>query len=218
MSKAIILFHQGFTDILNSISLVNYYKEKYKELILIIRNNETIKHICNQCIKENVKIIYKEFREIGDYLEKKDNLKKIEDEYKDYDYLYIGGFDKYRKDKYKNKFNINKKISFLEKFYICYDIEFENRINYFYLNRNIERENELYSSLIKNNEDYIITHDSYNNIRNINKNIKKIELHNLVINILDTIKLIENAKEIHVNPSIYSILIYLCNKKYKAGL
>ena len=73
----------------------------------------------------------------------------------------------------------------------------------FYFGRDIEKEKLIYSSLIKENEEYIFIHDDPTRgfaIRNIPTDLKIIRLMDLAdVSILDCLYLVEKAREVHVS-------------------
>ena len=128
------------------------------------------------------------------------------DLYKDYDDYKLNAFDDYIKWEKHYKKNV------LLSFYTYYNLSFEDCIN----NMNINFIDKSYDI----NCEYIIKHsDSSRRLNinlntNLNTNLKIIELNNLSKNMIDTINLIANAKEIHVIDSNYSVMIMLLQKKY----
>jgi hypothetical protein len=124
------------------------------------------------------------------------------DLYNNYDNYKLNAFDDYYKwEKYY-------KTNFLLSFYTYYNLTFKDCIN----NMNIKFIDKSYD----NNCDYIVKHSDPSRRLNINlnTNLKIIELNNLSKNMIDTVNLINHAKEIHVIDSNYSVMIMLLQKKY----
>ena len=144
IKNGILYFHQGWTDIINCLALINYYCKLYDKIYLIMR--EDAKHMIDFYTKniKNLEIFYEEKKNIN-----KDGIPFVVNNYKnldiqDIDFLGIGGHDHLRNDKYKN--SINKTCgSFVPKFYTSYEIPYITRINDFTFNRNIKLELNKYN-------------------------------------------------------------------------
>ena len=153
--NGLIMFHQGWTDIVNCLSIINFYSEKYQNITLAIRDDskDLIDFYCKNIPNVNVKY-YPKFT--------LDNfLNKVIDENQNNELLFIGLHDTYRNDEFKNKFRTSNSSScFVEKFYIDSGIDYINRINLFNINRDIELENNLFNKFIEvNGPDYILYHE-----------------------------------------------------------
>jgi hypothetical protein len=122
-------------------------------------------------------------------------------------------------------------VNFDRQFYEQANVLFKDRYEKFVLPKNIDGCEELYEKLTQGCDDYIIVHnassveESYpielwswrNNY--INKNIKIIEiLEGQTTNMLQYMRLIENAKEIHCIPSSFFCLVDSVCTKIKADL
>jgi len=146
-----------------------------------------------------------------------DNIIKL---YNDYELNIIGVNDFGRTDGMKNIFrNSYPDVFFVEKFYLCYDLDYNERVNSFSFNRNYELENKKYLNFIdENTNEYILYHEDgqRNLILNNNKNlgIKWVNLNNTTNIFFDYIKILENAKEIHLFDSVWASVIYLLDSKY----
>ncbi|ATZ80604.1 hypothetical protein BMW23_0557 [Bodo saltans virus] len=217
-----IVFHQGYTDIINCLSLINYNIDKYECIYVIIRKD--MKNMMDYLYKNNynnINFIYIEKQNDG-ILE---NMDKFYDYFEqiinncDNEIQFFGLYDIYRKDKYTNKFAMTNGF-FVQKFYEAYDINYNIRIEKFIFNRNYKQENDLYLRVNPNNDKYILIHENVSNNILINRNFitnnyKIINLDMLSDIFFDAIKLIENAEEIHCIDSSWLTFIYLLNSKYK---
>jgi len=105
---------------------------------------------------------------------------------------------------------LKQDISFDRSFYEQMGIDFEKRWSSFFVPRNKERENALYSRLVLD-KDYLFIHaapELGHGLKNIPTNYFKIIPHkNITDNIIDYCKIIENAKEIHCYQSSFSHLV-----------
>ena len=78
----LLYFHQGWTDIINCLSLINYYSSIYQKIYLLIR--EDSKNIINFYTKNNntIIILYEDKKVLDsnsiDYFVKKYNLQNAE--------------------------------------------------------------------------------------------------------------------------------------------
>jgi hypothetical protein len=224
MDKCILYFHQGWTDIANSFGILTYHAIKYKQIYLIIRNDAEdfirfyLKKYSNITVflmsnwNEYTVPIY------TNYIKQTFNLTD-----NDFDKCYIGYYDMYRVDKYKDKMK-NTEYNFVLSFYKLYDIPYNYRIELFNIDRDIDNEITIYKQFknihVKQLE-YILYHDYSNLITNEidiyikdNKHIDYINLHGKSNIFFDYITIIQNAKELHLVDSIWAVLVYLLDSKY----
>jgi hypothetical protein len=237
--KGCVYFHQGWTDIIICLGLINYYADRYKVLVVLMRSDS--KDLIDFYVKDlkNVKILYipsdygRIYCQINTglllnnpvYINNSINIPN------DYAILFHYSHDVYRNDKYKN---ISSKrpgevSSFHEAFYKYYDIDYNHRINSFAFNRNLQLEEIAYEKFItKYSTDYVLLHYDTNNVRcgpcskntfiNIPNKLPScnyVNLNLLTTTFFDYIKIIINAKEIHLIDSIWGALIYQIDSKYK---
>ena len=177
--KACVYFHQGWSDIVNCISLINYYSNNYEEIFVIIRKDA--KELINYYVKnlQNVNILYinnDDGRFYGNFeLKQEEGAEYIPSDRNDFHGTIIinkdmflafhGEHDMYRNDKYHAEWykSPNDKYlgNFVEKFYTIYDINYMERINSFAFTRNYDIENKIYEEFVsKNGENYVLYHDN----------------------------------------------------------
>lgn len=226
MNKGYLYFHQGWTDIMCQLSLIDYYLMKYDELKLIMRSDS--KSLVDFYIKnKNVVVNYivtDNGREINNI-----HLQHLDSEY---DILFHGQHDIHRRDLYKNSCrgeNPKGYSFFIEAFYGCYDIDYTQRLQSFNIDRDIEEEENKYRDFIKKNgEKYILYHDDDNNhihgshhistkikFDNIKDGYKYINLNKSTDVFFDYIKIIQNSEEIHLVDSIWAAFCYQMDGKYQ---
>lgn len=83
----------------------------------------------------------------------------------------------------------------------------ENTIyKYFHIYRNEHLENDKYNQV--QHKDYIVSH-TIPEMKSIETNLPVYNLSNCSDYILDTLKIIENAKEVHIFDSLYGTIVYL---------
>jgi len=240
-NKGCVYFHQGWTDIIMCMSLINYYKSRYETIYVLIRSDA--KELIDYYVSglENVFIVYLDTdngRFYGGFNTFSDGnevtyLNNIVNIPKDFDLLFHAEHDKYRKDEFKYYWyrpeNQKKPAKhFSEMFYIFYDIDFQTRIDYFMVNRNLPLEDITYQRFIeKHGKDYVLYHDDENNHEHGSLHVStKINFDTILENhtyvnlnkqsrvFFDFIKVIENAKEIHLVDSVWACLLYQLDAKY----
>jgi len=206
----ILYFHQGWSDIINCLSLINYYSNIYDKIYLIMRNDSNL--LIDFFTKNlyNIIILYEDKNNLDI---QKNRIENVINKYKIplySDILCIGYHDIFRKDKNKFKYIDN---CFVKGFYESYDIPYIVRINNFIFNRNYELEEDTYNNFIKlNGKEYILYHEV---IENYDNNIKIVNLDKISNIFFDFIKIIENSIEIHLLDSSWAVFIYLLDCKYK---
>ena len=213
IKEGILYFHQGWTDIINCLALINYYCNLYNKIYLIIR--EDAKNIIDFYSKniDNLQIFYENKNTIDtqngfQFVINKYNHLQLQNT----DFLGIGGHDYYRKDEFNNIFSITNKF-FVNAFYENYNIPYNTRINDFNFNRNIELENNTYETFINTNgKEYILYHEI---IENYDSSKKIINLNGISDIFFDMIKVLENALEIHLLDSVWGAFIYQLDAQYK---
>lgn len=237
--KACVYFHQGWTDIIMCLGLINYYNSIYKEIVVIIRSDAS--GIVDYYIKNlvGVSILYiptdngRFYGQIntayqGEEVTLHDNTILIPSTY---DICFHGEHDKYRRDIYKDywsRTDIVKQqtVHFSEAFYEYYDIDFNNRIDKFELTRNNELEQSLYHDFTaKHGKNYVLYHDDNNNSVRGNHHVDTkidfeyvpehtyVNLNLLSDKILDYVLILQNAKEVHFVDSIWGCAYYQLDAK-----
>lgn len=119
-------------------------------------------------------------------------------------------------------------INFDRQFYEQANVLYKDRYEKFILPKKIINEDKLYDELTEGEKDYILVHKSSSlnesypiDIFSYNKykDIKVIEiLKSQTSNLLDYVKLIKNAKEIHCVPSSFHCLVDSISRRINAGL
>lgn len=221
--QGLIFFHQGWTDIINSLPIVSYYSNIYNKLYIIVRSdaNNIVNYYFKDCSNVTTMLIPKseldhKFTQIILGIESSKS--------KPLDRIIIGCKDTFRNDEYKYRWQKQQeKDNWLRSFYLAYDIPYSERVNSFCLNRNIEQENNIYHNfLLKYGCNYVLYHNDSNLITSEINSIIANDASNTYVNLdkmsdvfYDYIKVIENAKEIHLIDSIWATVIYLIDAKYR---
>jgi hypothetical protein len=208
--QAFLLFHQGWTDVFNCLALITHYSKSYENLNVIIRDDALpIVQFYLRNTNVNIKTVKKEVLDIMS--------EEITPDEKNLLKLYHGDWDIYRKDEYKDAFQKSDKF-FVEKFYTEYNIPYLTRVCCFTFSRDLIAENMIYDNFIKKiGNDYILTHvDPARtlNIPTIYSTSAIFNLNGVSTVFFDWIKVLENAKEIHLIDSVWSSFIYQLDAKY----
>lgn len=209
--KGILYFHQGWTDIINCLPLIDYYLELYEQIYLFIRNDaNSLINFYLKNKKNNVIPIYIN-KNILDNMNTLEYFSKNIDNVSNYEILYHGCHDWNRNDIYMNAFS-KCNLFFVESFYMAYNIDYNKRINCFNFERDYNLENHTYIEFInKYGQNYILSHE----INDITSNLPIINLNGISDTFFDYIKILENAQEIHLLDSVWATFIYLLNTKYE---
>jgi hypothetical protein len=212
--NSLVMFHQGWTDIILCIGLIFYNLDNYKNVVLVIREDsrDMIQFIFRNIQNIDLQFIQKKFLDL--YLHDNELIKEYAKK-KDYDInLYGGAVNPTNKpttgrggDKYYfyKHYNINEQLSInnfrIERDYKLEEIRYNNLVNKIGLNYNIIFEDNIRKL-------------SINKSKIINKNLPTFNLCNSSKICFDLIKIIENAKEIHILSTFWSLIIYNLQKKY----
>lgn len=207
-----LYFHQGWADIINQLALINYYSKRYDKIILIIR--EDSKSLIDFYIKSlpNVEPLY---------IKKDTNIPQSVFDDPNGEILFHGIHDRYRKNFVKTCTDINPE-HFWKNFYICYGVDYNVRVEDFAIDRDYGLEDIKYNEFIeKHGKNYILYHEDVISpiarqmvIDKSNENYKYVSLTNTTDVFFDYIKILENAKEIHVVDSVWATIIYHLDAKY----
>jgi len=210
-----MLFHQGFTDIVNCLPLINIFSKKFKKINLIMRDD--FKEIVDFYLKQfsNVEACYHEKFKIDNHLSQVISLYS-----ENSTMLIFGMYDGYRTHEYINAYGgAPANMFFVESFYTPYDIDYSNRVSMFEFERDFELEEKTYLEFIsKHGNDYILYHgmndENIVELKKLNPNSKFVDLNKATNTFFDYIKILENSKEIHLLDSIWGAFVYQIDSKY----
>lgn len=210
-NKAVLLFHQGWTDIVNCLALLNYYSKIYIDLTLIIRNEAA--PLVNSYLKNSIITV--------NFYNKEDidlNGQSIIERYEGYDKLFHGDWDIYRDDNYKGCYQRSTKF-FVEKFYVEYSIPYSTRVDCFKFARDFAREETAYNTFVNNHgRDYVLSHEDKKRglkLNNFELKWPVINLDGRTDSFFEYIKILQNAKEIHMIDSVWAALVYQLDTKLR---
>jgi len=220
--KTIIYTHQGWTDIINCLSLINYYSKIRNHIVFVVRDDGG--DLCRYYTKHLNNV---EIHGISKHTLDTEGLSLIPNLYPNGEYIFFGSHDVVSSDDTrKGKFSHIGGDDFVEKFYTSYDLDYNIRVDEFELERNYELENSLYQKFVEDHgENYTLTHKIDKNkfidweglphpTVSGDDSIKTVELHALSDRFFDTIKILENAKEMYLLDSVWAAIVYLLDCKY----
>jgi hypothetical protein len=223
MKKGLILFHRGWTDQIAMMPIINYYNTIYDQLTIL--NVPYAKPLFDFYLrnKNNITTIYSsDFNSNGVRPSKFYPFPISE-----YDYLFHGKHDKHRNDEYKDVYmsvpwnGSDDSPHFGNRYYEFYDIDFIDKINYFEFERDLTAEEEKFNEFQKNfSSNYILYHDNMQDPINMFKDYQKrkdmeyINLNGILVECFQMIKVLQNAKELHLMDSAWAQFCYLLDAKY----
>lgn len=205
--KEIFIYHHlGLGDHITCHGIVRYYAEIYEKVNLFVKPKyfENIEYMYNDL--QNLNLIRADDIAVMWYLKT----------YNPTNVLYIGGVT-------INGYDANKLSeengNFEEQFYKMADLPFEYKYSKFYINRNINKEMQLFNTLGLKEGEYIFAHTGGTQLKEdsiINKGFRIVSPDTHAF--FDWIYVIENAKEIHCMDSSYLCLIDCLNLDKKIDL
>jgi len=204
------MFHQGYTDILNCLPLVNYYSKVYDKIKVIIREDfkESVSFYLRNL--KNVDVIYLDIN----HIRKVHNPFIMVNLFIDVDTLFHGSYDTFRNDIFKNKFNDS--TFYGHGFYEFYNISLNEKVENFIFERDNNKEDKLFDEVIGNeNKKYILFHENDDDKIEKNKPYEYVNLESLSKNIFESIKILQKSEEIHLVDSLWASLCFLLDAKYK---
>jgi hypothetical protein len=205
MKPGLLYFHQGWTDIFNSLGLIGWYLKTYDILTVIIRI-DAMPLLDFYC------------RQFGDRVELDFRPKEYVDTHipfpTSHDLLIHGMNDIFRTDRYKDVYQKSIRKTFVNSFYTLYDIPATARIEEFFLERDFQLEEETYKKFIqKHGSNYRLTH-TIEPLPSNDPTLQAVDLNQSSDTFFDMIKILERAKEFHLVDSSWAALVYLLDAKY----
>ncbi len=220
MSRVAILYsHQGWTDILNCLALIDYYLSMNKWALLYVFIREDAKDIIDfyrrgkkvipKYLRPSASLVQLDRMNVVGYAEQ---VMKI----KNYDILVHGLSDHMRTDNYKGQYLIkNNTCFFVKSFYAAYDIPYSVRVESFTFQRDSTLEDKAYDAFVeKHGKDYVLTHEIQDIQTALTEPIPIVNLNGTSSSFFDSIKILEHAKELHLLDSVWGCFVYLLDAKY----
>lgn len=221
MKQGILYFHQGWSDIFNSLSLIDFYYESYDKIKILIRAdaNKMVEFYTKN--KPKIEIIYlygsNSVHPIKIHkLQEEEVLNILESNTSDI--LFHGEFDKWRNDKYHRSWEKSfTDTTWMKNFYSAYNIDPSVRLTRFNFERDLNMEEKNYNDFIyKYGRDYILYHYDEFSISGKTKislidekNLSHVQLNGSSESFFEYIKILENAKELHLVDSVWGVFCYI---------
>jgi hypothetical protein len=219
MNHGLLFFHQGWTDIINCLPLINIYAEKYKRLFVLAREDASPMILFYVRGLRNVVPIFKTKQQLDTIpwfnLINTQQLGITRFELiAHYDHMRL------QNDPYNGAYmRLNKAqptFTFERLFYESYGLPYSDRVDKFTLYRNPDVEEQTYNRLVKK-EPYICVHN-YSELGNINTSqfddMSVIELDKSSYMFFDMIRVLQHAKEIHLADSVWAAVCYMIDARY----
>ncbi len=223
--NALVLFHQGFTDIFNCLGLLNILYDKYNLLYVLVREDawkifhfyirgmprvrpiytslENINNVGLPCVDVKRHKITK-FEIIGQYEYCFRHYIPVRFPFSDFERQFLAP--------YKTR----APVTFERAFYEAYGIPYIERVNRFVLNRDPIAEDVFFKRMVKHDE-YICTHNNQKLKFFVypKSDLPQIELEYSTDMYFDAIQVLQKAKEIHAQDSSWAAFCYLIDAKYR---
>ena len=204
--RGLLFFHQGWTDIFNSLGLISWYLKTYETLTVLIRM-DAIPLMDFYCMQ------------FGDRVELDFRPKELLDRMCDFsgvecDLLLHGINDIFRTDDYKNAYVRSNEQIFVNTFYTFYDIPAETRISHFQIERDVQLEEEKYNQFVQHYGTHYRLAHFIKPLSSEDSTLQTVDLNQTSDNFFDSIQILQNAKEFHLVDSSWAALVYLLDTKY----
>jgi len=229
--KSALMLHFGWTDLLQHVGMVRYYKTLYKTIVLVCLPHqkeflealypdfellflqfdghhsinaaakklfdEDYLILCDghQCSPELVSSFYRQNLHLAPTTE----IQRINCESFSKSSLHVCDNIKYRND---NEPGFDERISF----YTLSGLDHSIAFDYFKIIRDSNAEEIKYNELVTTGEYSVVHYVDGMDLSHTNYPI--IKLNDRSNKIVDTLKIIENAKEVHIYDSLYGVLCY----------
>jgi len=221
--KCYLYFHQGWTDIVNQLSLITYYSERYNKVYCVMRSDA--RPLVDFYVRsiDNVEMLYSRYVGLNNCNFDAGILKDPNGVIN-----FHGLFDRHRTDFVKQCDDLPKPKFFVNRFYECYGIDYMERVNSFSIERDTPTEDGIYNKFIESHgDDYILYHYSENSQNNTTMEPSTLKLLSDVVKLdravnldgisnvfFDYIKVLQNAKEIHLMDSVWASVVYQIDSRY----
>jgi len=200
MNELYIYHHLGLGDHIILNGFVRHVAESYDRVWLFAKPGNNTRNV-KRMYQDNSKIKIIPLDDAGS----RDHMRMFSGN----KYMMVGHTAQF----FKDIDNPTNGKTFDELFYNQHNIPFEYKWDKFYLQRDLDREKEVYYDILglKDNEEYLFVHDDYRNevkTKGLPDNIKIIKPHNyLDITVYDFLLTIEKSKEVHMMNSGFLPLV-----------
>lgn len=223
--NALLYFHQGWTDIVNCLPMINIYAAKYSKLYVLVR--EDAWGLIQYYIRglRNVIPVYAPHSVLNE-----SGIRVVDIARHNITHLEIMGHldigrpandpmrDAYRRFVAKHAYRRSDESmshTFERVFYEAYNLPYTDRVDKFVLHRDPILEETVYNQVVKQ-KPYICVHNNplLNLIVCPKSTLPRIELHQSSDIFFDYIRVLQDAEEIHVIDSVWAGICYLLDAKY----
>jgi hypothetical protein len=210
--NALLCFHQGWTDIINCLPMINICSAKYRLVYLLIREDASL--LVRFYIRgmTNVVLVCAPHKHLDRF-----GIKLVDvARHRITKFELIGLHDAHRplNDVYRGAFR-STLVLFERSFYETYGMPYSDRVNKFMLYRDPVAEEAFYNRMVKQ-EPYICIHT--NRASNLlvypKTSDNVIELDKSSDMFFDSIRVLQHAKEIHLIDSVWAIMCYMIDAKH----
>lgn len=202
--NGLLYTHQGWTDIINCLALINIYSEKYSRLYVLVR--EDAKWLILFYIRglQNVIPIFCP-KQILDYNHWRS---LIDSSIQPLSFELIGYHDRQQVGEMKCAFE-RYRGPFERAFYEAYGHPYELRVTKFKLYRSLEDEARMYEKYVKTTP-YVCVHSNrkLGIVPNVSTTLPIIELNESSEVFFDMIRILQHANEIHLIDSVWAAVCY----------
>jgi hypothetical protein len=209
MKRVLFIGYDAFGDYLSNNGMIRYISKNYDQTFILTNFIDYVNFLLNDM--DNITCVHP--YHLNNFLNSSEPFDVVDvrvwEKYSCFNPEYCKGTYYDKDNKYldiKNQ-EIDDNAS---SFYSNLGIPINIRLDNFYLERLTHQENFLYKKLNLENKDYAVICE-YDNFKIDRKYIKCdniINLHFLGNNILEVLKIIENAKEIHLLENCISLMVY----------
>jgi hypothetical protein len=183
---------------------------KYDTINLLIRS-DAVELVSLYCKGKNVRVIPISKEKISNIGWIETNIVNTFCSFGDsQDILFHGCYDSMRSDSFKNIFSKNSSQNFAKEFYTLYNIDYTTKVDKFYFSRNLKIEN-IFFQKFNPKTNYKLYHKEYE----LQSKDDFISLNKISNNFFESIKLLENSKELHLVDSSWAAFSYLIDSKYE---
>jgi hypothetical protein len=211
-SKGVVHFHQGWSDVINCMGLVDYYTKTYENITVVSRHY--MRNMVDFYFRDTkINVVYSQ-------VDDTDILANQLVEYYGEDALFHGFHDRYRSDAYKNAFATHchsQEAHFVRLFYEAYGIPYSLRVDGFKVSRDRYLEDRVRHDFCQQHgSDYVLYHaDGDRQVAMPEFNaLKTINLNGMTDNPFRMLSVLENARELHLADSLWATLCYVMDAKY----
>jgi hypothetical protein len=223
--NALLYFHQGWTDIINCLPMINIYAAKYRLLYLLVRRDAWA--LIQFYIRglRNVIPVYSPHLDLNRL-----GISVVDIAHHKITHLELMGHhdgSRFPDDPLRNAFTRydtanneqlsdgRMKLTFERVFYEAYGIPYSDRVDKFVLYRDPVLEETVYNRVVKS-KPYICVHSNpaLNLMVCPKTTLPRIELNQASEIFFDYLRILQHAEEIHVIDSVWAGLCYLMDAKY----